>query len=327
MRTYSGFFFVCALELIWSGVSHGQTFYPGPAPTVGDIQHEVVDKDASLPTDRLEVGSAEEVTLGLDGASWLDVDYVETSYGCDPKYDGMGDVIWTITGPGSLYPLTGGTTYLTVDILDSDQDISISATVYDAGWFAQDPDPLLVQIKLAGKAPTSVIAITGSAETSYVDDPKIDKLATWPGAIRYGGIFYVTFQVQPVTVQHKIKIMYQYSSITFKWNTGVISDQVNGDAKIVSLEQAKAAVNVFKMQHKWGSYSVLNFNGKDLGPYTLGIDFKFDPGNKGAYSTLLNSGQLSYSALDKTKEAFLGVQPSSAGAKTDISIGGIGPWN
>ena len=184
VRQMFGFTFVVAFvpTLVFA-----QPPAPGPAPTVGDIQH-MCTEEYPTPQSRTTIGIGETVSLWIDESTWYDPDIIYVGTGQTTVYDTIGDTIWTVTsGEGSVYPTMGSSSTLTADLAESDNTISIEASVDDSP--EGDDQPVKKNINVDAKIPTGMqILVVQDTPPGVAGNAKIGVLSRF------------TQQVKPVSV-------------------------------------------------------------------------------------------------------------------------------
>jgi hypothetical protein len=176
--------------LVWQ--LQAQTYSPGPQPTIGDIQTQCVEQYPA-PQTRTDVGIGEQVSCWIDTTTWGDTDIYTDPYGNQSNVsDTLGAITWSFTGAGASISPT--VTYdstpvtLTVDLVDTDDVVTVIATVTDSGKLGVDP-PVQKQKVLNVKVPKGVNPI------AYKDDPPGQ-----PGTDLIGCDTLFTLQVIPQSV-------------------------------------------------------------------------------------------------------------------------------
>jgi hypothetical protein len=119
--------------------AQAQSYSPGSAPIVGDIQTMCVEQYPA-PQTRTDVGIGEQVSCWI--GSWSDTDIYTDPYGNQWNVsDSVGSITWSVSGPGSIYPtVTYGLSQvmLTIDLADADATVTVTATVKDSGTLGVD---------------------------------------------------------------------------------------------------------------------------------------------------------------------------------------------
>jgi hypothetical protein len=152
-----------------------QRYSPGSPPTIGDIQSECVEL-APTPRTRTDVGIGEEVSCWIDTSTWQDTDICTDSDGRQSEVsDSLGEVIWSVEGLGTVYPIVtdGSAVTLTADFADHDGAATIIATVMDSGTMGEDP-PIQKRKVFKVKTPggIQIIQTTGQPPVEKTRDGK-----------------------------------------------------------------------------------------------------------------------------------------------------------
>jgi len=131
MLFLSGVTFTCV------PTAFGDTYLPGPPPTF-ELKHEA-EVDLPAPKTRTEVGICERVKCEI--INFLDIDYqVDPETGSQrPVQDEMDTVTWSAYYGGTVVPLRGTSTTLTVRNCDIDYFVTVQAYVNDKAIYADDP--------------------------------------------------------------------------------------------------------------------------------------------------------------------------------------------
>jgi RNA polymerase sigma factor (sigma-70 family) len=91
---------------------------PVPPPILGQIKHRTV-AEFPLPRDRLQFGIGEEVDFWVEG---------------DPALDDLAAVVaWHVQGAGTVYPIVGVATILTLDVTDKEGQLTVIPARRDLG--------------------------------------------------------------------------------------------------------------------------------------------------------------------------------------------------
>jgi hypothetical protein len=147
-----------------------QRYSAGPPPTIGDIQTMCVEQ-APAPQTRTDVGIGEEVLCWIDTNTWQDTDLrTDTDGNKSNVSDTLGEVVWSVEGLGTVYPIVtdGSAVTLTIDLADFDGTATAIATVRDSGTLGEDP-PLQKRKVLNVKTPGGVQILQA------IDQPPVEK--------------------------------------------------------------------------------------------------------------------------------------------------------
>lgn len=282
--------------------------------TIGNIQTQCVFQYPA-PQTRTDVGIGEQVTCSIDPSTWQGYAIYTDAY-CNQSQvsDSLGEITWSVSGPGSVYPTTGYSTTLTVDLADEDGVIAVSATATD--WLAVNP-PVQRQQALNEKVPK------GSVPLSATDAPN----ATWvQGMANLGAGSNILFQIQPNTVN---------------FGNGTFQVPFSGVPNLIWPNQDKNSIAAVT----WGGWQTENV-GATQNLKTFPMSYGLVPVGKiaGQNFTIPNSGILQYrdkggkwtginsfsgivqfsGATNKTQ---LGLSLTDASNKLNTLLGGAqGPW-
>lgn len=150
---------------------------------------------APIPLNRSDFGINEQVNFRIDPSSWEDQDYYVDPYGIQSVvYDSMGPVTWSATGAGTVYPLTGNNTTLTVGGVEVDSPVSVQAEVQDSGTKGLDQ---LVMLQAGGGGMMAWVP-TGIQLVQLESDRGLGVLG--PPNRQIGAFSRVSYQVTPATV-------------------------------------------------------------------------------------------------------------------------------
>lgn len=117
----------------------GQYWLPGPAPTLdGGIHHWTW---AFLPQDRTrtEIGIGERVQLDVSHYSDMDI-YVDDLGMQYEMGDMLGDVAWTVDGPGTVWPADVADPTYTAPMWAQDTSDAVHVVMHDTGTAGLDPE-------------------------------------------------------------------------------------------------------------------------------------------------------------------------------------------
>jgi hypothetical protein len=194
--------------------AQAQTYAPYTPPTIGDIQTLCVEQYPA-PQTRTDVGIGEQVSCWIDTSTWQDTDI---EYLGENQYyvsDTLGSITWTVSGPGSVYPTTGSSTTLMIDLVDADDAVTVTATVTDSGTMGVDP-PVNKQKGMNVKVPTGVNPI------AFADQPPFQA-----GVDLIGCRTKFMVQVIPQTVNfNNVNVRENKPKYTWTWPNGT-NDTIN----------------------------------------------------------------------------------------------------
>jgi hypothetical protein len=153
-----------ACSLFIASTANGQTYAPGQKPSVNEIVHVAVE-ELPAPQTRTTIGIGEDVSCSIDESSWSDPDDQINGSKKTTVYDKMGQVKWSASGAGTVYPIYSTSTTLTADLVSADDTVTVEASIVDAGLFALDYPPgggaLVKVLVMQVKVPTSMNAAFG----------------------------------------------------------------------------------------------------------------------------------------------------------------------
>lgn len=195
------------LEYAWSQCSPG---YSAGSSSIGPIQTLCVE-EYPAPQTRTDVGIGEQVACSIDPSTWQAYAIYTDSY-CNSSQvsDPLGSITWTVSGQGSVYPTTGDSTTLTIDLADEDNVVTVIATATD--WLAVNA-AVQKQQAMNAKVPTGALCL------QTTDNPP----AAWQqGNANFGAQTAFLFQIQPNTVDFsKTQFQVPYGADpNFAWPNG-----------------------------------------------------------------------------------------------------------
>ena len=193
------------------GAVFGQYYTAGPAPSIGPIEHQCTEEYPS-PRSRTTIGIGETMDLWVDENTWNDPDYLfQASGGQQTVPDGIGDTTWSVlSGEGTVYPTMGTSTVLTADMAESDNTITVEASVEDSPL--GDDQPVKKNIAVDAKIPNGMQIVAKRDAPEERGQPGDDKI---------GMRTYFTQQVKPVTVNFsKVKFREVKGAQVVTWPDG-----------------------------------------------------------------------------------------------------------
>lgn len=162
MRNICSLLTVIIIILTVNGRATGQNYVPGPAPTLGAAAILTQTVLGPTPLNRTIVGIGEQINCSIDPTSWQDTDYL-VEYGniFGQASDNIGEITWSVD-QGNVMPVVGATTTVTAPFLSAPGQMTITATVLDAGVFAFDNVPRAAKKVLSVDVPGSVNVLSAT---------------------------------------------------------------------------------------------------------------------------------------------------------------------
>lgn len=200
---------VLTTVLLAPSMVFGQYYTAGPAPSIGPIEHQCTE-EYPTPRSRTTIGIGETMDLSVDENTWNDPDYLFLASGGQQTVpDGIGETTWSVlSGEGTVYPTMGTSTVLTADMAESDNTITVEASVEDSPL--GDDQPVKKEIAVDAKIPTGMqIVVAHDVPPGADGDAKIGMLTEF------------TQQVKPVTVNFsKVKFREVKGAQVINWPDG-----------------------------------------------------------------------------------------------------------
>lgn len=184
--------------------------YSAGSDSIGDIQSSC-EEQCPEPQDRTDVGIGELVDCWIDTSTWRGTAIYTYAESCDRTAvsDPLGSITWTVSGQGSIYPTTGASTTLTVDLADEDNIVTVFATATDS--LLVDP-PVQKQKAFNAKVPNG-------ANCYYDSDVAIGVLG--PPNDWIGGQTSFNVQVMPANVNfNRVTFRENIPQNNWTWNDG-----------------------------------------------------------------------------------------------------------
>lgn len=124
------------VSLLASEAGLAQYWLPGPEPSGGGIKHETAR--IPEPRERTTIGIGERVYLGV--LSYMDMDIYVDDLGEEFEMeDSVGEIVWQLQGPGSLYRMYGASNIYFAPLSGMDTLAAITVDVHDSGLQGLDP--------------------------------------------------------------------------------------------------------------------------------------------------------------------------------------------
>ena len=283
-----------------------QYYLPGPAPSIGPIQHECTEEYPS-PRSRTTIGIGETMSLWVDENTWSDPDYLYlASGGQQVVEDGMGETTWTvISGEGTVYPTMGTYTVLTADLASSDNTIEVEASCEDSPL--ADDQPAKKNIAVDAKIPTGV------------QNLKVENLSLGAaGNAQIGASAKFTQQIKPISVNFKnVAFRLTRPAKTITWPDGTMQTiaETTGGYSVGDLNLGNffgTANNVVTITFSDGLYPKARLHNG-----TASVDFSYNRTEKNEFNSKDGWKEFANCTLDREYR----------GMQLDCRVGIDGTWS
>jgi hypothetical protein len=287
----------------------GQTYLPGPPPTVGPIQHQTVE-DLPAPTSRTNIGIGEQVNCWIDPSTWQDTDYLVTPYGLVPVQDSMGTVTWSASGLGSVYPLVGNSTTLTADLATASGSVTVSAVVPDSGLLGIDA-PINLALAFAVFIPNGIQALSVRDDRAFGTAPPPENVI--------GFRSYFTCQVLPTIVNfRRVNFRENKPGDNWTWPNNTPGSTMPS-IEPYNVGNQGGQVNITIDTISSGGYPIEYLSAADYFSYTIRVPSEYQAAGGGWVSFFLNEthDKIYYRPADG-QAVFNG--------SNELQGGTMGPW-
>ncbi len=152
-----------------ASLAGAQSYDPGPAPTIGDIQHQTVSTAPLLDRSRTEIGIGESVDCWIDPNTWFDIDFEydpETGQYDIPVFDGIGSMTWYCSNDGTVYPTTGNTTRVYAKPVTYNTTIVLGCEITDSQTKG-GPERVVKVLQFIAKIPAGFFSVTRQQDNPY----------------------------------------------------------------------------------------------------------------------------------------------------------------